>query len=179
MATARLRALTIATLVSLLGALSFLPFAIYTARDFDFGAVDTNAWLALIYYAVGATVLPYVLWYHGLPHMPAGVAGVFTGIIPLSAVALAVVLLDEPLRLGHLVGIVCVMAALGLTLKGEGTPVATAPDGADLAHPASAALGDGERPGLALGADQNLEVEIGQGQLGGHIMGVEGRLAAD
>ena len=170
MATARLRALTIATLVSLLGALSFLPFALYTALDFNVGAVDGDAWLALAYYAVGATVLPYVLWYHGLPHVPAGVAGVFTGIIPLSAVALAVVLLDEPLRLGHLVGIVCVLAALGLTLRGERDP-GDAP---------LAALGDGgDGAGLALSAGQDLEVEVGQGKLGGNVVGIEGRLAAD
>ena len=180
MATARLRALTIATLVSLLGALSFLPFALYTAVGFDFGAVDGNAWMALVYYAVGATVLPYMLWYHGLPHVPAGVAGVFTGIIPLSAVALAVVLLDEPPRLGHLVGIVCVLAALGLTLRGEGGPGSAEADDIDMNYSTSPALGDGgERAGLALAARQDLEVEIGERQLSGNIVGIERRLAAD
>jgi drug/metabolite transporter (DMT)-like permease len=99
--------------------------------------------------------------------VPAGVAGVFTGIIPLSAVALAVVLLDEPLRLGHLVGIVCVFAALGLTLRGE-------------VGRESAALGDGgEGAGFALGAGQDFEVEVSQGKLGGNIVGIQGHLAAD
>lgn len=180
MATARLRALTIATLVSLLGALSFLPFALYTAVDFDFGAVDGNAWMALVYYAVGATVLPYLLWYHGLPHVPAGVAGVFTGIIPLSAVALAVVLLDEPPRLGHLVGIICVLAALGLTLRGEGGAGSAEADDIAMNYPVSPALGDGgERAGLALAAGQDLEVEVGERQLSGNVVDVERRLAAD
>lgn len=176
LATARLRALTIATLLSLLGALSFLPFAITAALDFHVGAVDASAWLALAYYAIGATVLPYLLWYHGLPRVPAGVAGVFTGIIPLSALALAVLVLGEPLRLGHLVGIVCVLGALGLTLRGAGTPSAAEAT----ASPALPALGDGgEGAGVALGARQHLEKEVGQGKLGGHVVRVESRLAAD
>jgi hypothetical protein len=108
--------------------------------------------------------------------VPAGVAGVFTGIIPLSAVALAVVLLGEPLRLGHLVGIVCVLAALGLTLRGAGTST----EGGATAVPALPALGNGgEGAGFALGTGQDLEIEVGQGKLSGNVVGIEGRLAAD
>ncbi len=154
-ATARLRALTIAALVSCLGALSFLPFALWTARGFDFGAVDRAAWLALGYYAVGATVLPYLLWYHGLPRVPAGVAGIFTGIIPVSAVALAVVVLGEPLRVTHLVGIACVLGALGLTIRGERRP-----------SDALAAVGDNGGKGIRLddAGSEHVEVELGQRQ---------------
>ncbi|MBA3416471.1 MAG: DMT family transporter, partial [Chloroflexia bacterium] len=168
LATARLRALTIATLVSCLGALSFLPFALWTARGFDFGAVGGNAWLALCYYAVGATVLPYLLWYHGLPLVPAGVAGIFTGIIPVSAVILAAVVLSEPLRAAHLVGIACVLGALGLTVRGERRRTERLP-------PLRECGGEGVRLGAAGG--EHLEVELGERELGRDIMGVERGLA--
>lgn len=169
-ATARLRAITIATLVSCLGALSFLPFALWTARGFDFSGVDREAWLALGYYAVGATVLPYLLWYHGLPRVPAGVAGIFTGIIPVSAVALAVVVLGEPVRPAHLVGVVCVLGALGLTVRGERRPAGPLP---------LAALreGGGERVRVDAGGGEHLEVELGQRELVRDVVRVEPGLA--
>lgn len=160
----RLSSLVISTSVSVIGCLSFLPFALLDLQGFDPGAVGTTGWLALAYYATGATVVPYLLWYDGLAWVPAGIAGVFTAIMPVSTVVLAALVLDEPLRTAHAIGMICVLAAIGLTVRGERRPAGD-----------SAALGDGgrDRPRLAGARHENLVVKLRQLKLGRDAVAVE------
>ena len=119
MATARLRALTIATLVSLLGALSFLPFAVYTALDFNFGAVDgmpgwrwstTRLARPSCPTCSGTTGCRMCRRGRGRLHRHHSAERGRPGGGPPGRTA----------RLGHLVGIVCVLAALGVDTAGRG-----------------------------------------------------------
>lgn len=113
----RLAPLTTATAVTVFGFLLFLPVAVADARVTDFSSVTTTAWLAVIAYALGPTVLGYLLLYRGLARVPASAAAVFTGVVPISAVVFAVLLLGEPVGWPHLLGIAGVLAAIGLTVR--------------------------------------------------------------
>lgn len=115
----RLRPMVISAGVILIGLAGFLPVALWQLRAFSPGEVGTKGWLAIIYYAAGPTVVAYLLWYDGLSHVPASSAGILTGIMPVSAVVLAALILGESLRVSHLVGVACVLAALVMTLRGE------------------------------------------------------------
>ena len=112
----KVASLTIASLTSLFGFLMFLPFAIYEARSFDFSVVLLAGWIPIVYY-VTATVGAYILWYRGVAKVPASTAGVFTGILPISAILLSYVVLKEPVLWSHWVGILCVLAAIVLMCR--------------------------------------------------------------
>jgi drug/metabolite transporter (DMT)-like permease len=113
----RLAPLTIATAVTFFGFLLFLPFALLDARTIDVSAVSATAWLAVVAYALGPTVLGYLLHFRGLARVPAAAAAAFTGVVPVSAVLFAALFLGEPIGWPHLAGVAGVLAAIALTVR--------------------------------------------------------------
>ncbi len=89
------------------------PVALYEAWNFHFAAVALLNWLPIVYHGV-ATVIAYILWYQGIAKVTASTAGIFSGIIPVSAVVLSVLLLREPMFWSYWVGIGCVCGAIVL-----------------------------------------------------------------
>ncbi len=112
----RLSPLVIATYVTVLGFLLFLPFAIWEGLSFDFSTPSLTDWLYIVYYALVVTVLGFYLWYQGVSKVSAGTSGVFTGVLPVSTVLLSYVFLGETFAWSHLLGLVCVLLGIGLTV---------------------------------------------------------------
>lgn len=80
-------------------------------------AIDRDAIVAVLYYALIPTVAGFLLWYAGSAKVSGTEASVFTALAPVSAVAFAFLLLGEPVGAPQLLGIGCVLAAvLGMTL---------------------------------------------------------------
>ena len=80
-------------------------------------AIDRDAIVAVLYYALIPTVAGFLLWYAGAAKVSGTEASVFTALAPVSAVAFAFLLLGEPVGAPQLLGIGCVLAAvLGMTL---------------------------------------------------------------
>jgi drug/metabolite transporter (DMT)-like permease len=117
--SARVTPLTIASLTSCFGLLLFAPFAAYQASSFDFAAVMPLGWAAVLYYGLG-TVAAYVLWYRGVSKVLASTVGVFTGVQPVSAVVLSILLLQEPVLWSYGVGILAVLSAIALMGRNTG-----------------------------------------------------------
>jgi drug/metabolite transporter (DMT)-like permease len=118
-ASRRVTPLTIASLTSCFGLILFAPFAVYQASSFNFAAVSHLGWIAVTYYGLG-TVAAYLLWYHGVSKVPASTAGVFTGIQPVSAVVLSILLLKEPMQWSYWLGILAVLSAITLMRRNAG-----------------------------------------------------------
>lgn len=55
--------LRMATVVSVIGLLLFLPLAVYEAVAFDFTAVSWVEWLPILYYGIIVTVVGFILWF--------------------------------------------------------------------------------------------------------------------
>ena len=66
-----------------------------------------------MYYGLG-TVGAYLLWYQGVSKVPASTAGVFSGVQPVSAVVLSIILLKEPILWSYWVGIAGELSAIVL-----------------------------------------------------------------
>ncbi|WP_147818950.1 DMT family transporter [Salidesulfovibrio onnuriiensis] len=106
--------LAAATVVSLFGLLWFLPAGLYELAVTDFSGVGAAGWWAVVYYGVFVTVLAYLFWFAGIVPVPTPVAGVFTGIMPLSAVILSALVLHERLQWTHYIGCACVLSGIAL-----------------------------------------------------------------
>lgn len=104
--------LAIATYVTVLGLLMFLPFAAWEAWHFDFATINPLDWLPVVYYGVFITAGAFWLWYWGIARVPASTAAVFLGILPVSAVVLSYSLLGEPFRWSHLIGLAAVLGGI-------------------------------------------------------------------
>lgn len=74
--------------------------------------VPLRAVIAMAYYALVPTVGGFWLWYAGAARVPGGEAAVFTAVAPVSSVALAMLLLGEPLTVTRALGLALVVAAV-------------------------------------------------------------------
>jgi len=111
-----------ATYICLYGAAMFLPFALWDLRSFHAGTVPTSTWVAILYLGIVVTIA-LVLWFKGLTTVPASIAGAFTGMLPITAVISAGILLNEPVGPAHILGIVCVITGIVLVAGGRAAPL--------------------------------------------------------
>lgn len=103
------------TIMSALGlALACIP-ALFEAPWHT--SITINAVLATMYYALVPTVAGFLLWYAGAARVTGSEAAVFTSLAPVSAVLLAIVVLNETVSTRQYLGIACVLiAVVGMTL---------------------------------------------------------------
>nr|WP_321513045.1 DMT family transporter [uncultured Pseudodesulfovibrio sp.] len=106
--------LAVSTLISLFGLVWFLPAGLVEAWDTNFSAISLTGWLTVIYYGVFVTVLAYLFWFAGITRVAASTAGIFTAIMPVSALALSALILNEPLGWQQLTGCGCVLGGIVL-----------------------------------------------------------------
>ena len=86
------------------GSLIYFPFGLYRAYIFDYSAPSIGAWGAVLYMAVGTSIIAYVLWYWVLKFMEASRVAVFHNLQPILASLVAMVWLGEPMGLTFVVG---------------------------------------------------------------------------
>ncbi|MBO2928724.1 DMT family transporter [Metapseudomonas otitidis] len=100
--------------VNLAGLVLFLPLAVPEALALDLPAVSATTWAWLVFYALSASVLSFLLWYRGVREVAAGIAGLFTGLMPVGAAMVGISLLGEGLEAGRLLGMTLVLVAIAL-----------------------------------------------------------------
>lgn len=112
--------LAVSTLMTVFGLALFTPAALYEARGFDFTTVSPASWCTVAYYGLVVTVAAYLFWFSGVTKVGAGTAGVFTAVMPLSAVTLSALILGEAMTLAHLAGAGLVLGGIVcITLPGR------------------------------------------------------------
>jgi len=102
----------ITALINLWGFALVTPFGLYSALQFDFGAVGAGSWLLLVFYALAASIWTVWLWMTGLKVVPASQAGVFTAMLPVSAALVGVFALGEPLGATQLLAFLAALAGV-------------------------------------------------------------------
>lgn len=105
--------------VNAVGLLLFAPLAIPQALAFNWSGLGTEIWYWVVFYSVTASVLSFLLWYRGVSEVPANIAGLFTGLMPVSAAIVGIAVLGEHISSGHAIGmgLVIVSILLGANRK--------------------------------------------------------------
>ena len=103
------------TIVSFYAFIMLLPMALFEARDFDFTFLSVAAIWGLAYYGAAVSYLSYVLWFRGIAQVQASAAAAFTGLVPLSGVALSWLVLGEQILWTHIAGLACVTVGIWLS----------------------------------------------------------------
>ncbi|MEU8210840.1 EamA family transporter [Micromonospora sp. NPDC049044] len=104
--------MTLTTVSTVVGALTLAPFAVVAGVGVP---VRLDTVTLLLHLGVVTTALAYALFHAGLRTTPGSVAAVLTLLEPLTAAALAVALLHEPLPLPVIVGGVLLLTAVAAT----------------------------------------------------------------
>ncbi|MEV7328459.1 DMT family transporter [Micromonospora sp. NPDC093244] len=108
----RVAPMALTTISTVVGALTLLPLALVAGVAVP---VRPDTLALLLHLGVVTTAVAYALFYAGLRTTPGSVAAVLTLLEPLTAAALAVALLREPLPLPVIVGGVLLLTAVAAT----------------------------------------------------------------
>jgi len=99
------RPLTSTSYVILFSFILFLPIALYEMKKFDLSQLSFLSYLPMIYYGVFCSAIGYTCWFSGIAKVPVSVAAGFSGVMPISSVALSTAILNERLTWQHIIGI--------------------------------------------------------------------------
>ncbi|HXE79500.1 MAG TPA: DMT family transporter [Vicinamibacterales bacterium] len=99
----------------MIGAAGYLPVGVPSLITLDWTKVSTMAWVGMIYSSVFALVVAYLIWYTGVQHLGNSHTSLYSNVVPIVAMAIAAVVLGEPLTLRKIAGAGAVLAGLALT----------------------------------------------------------------
>jgi len=102
------------------GAGFVLLLPVLLAGQVPWPEASPGQWGLAVFYAFTASVLAILLWYRGVMGVSASVAGLFTAVLPVTAVLVAAVGFGERLGPWHLLGGVLVLAGIALGSRGRG-----------------------------------------------------------
>jgi drug/metabolite transporter (DMT)-like permease len=106
------------TYSSVIGAVCLFPPAVMEGLG-DSAAYSFAAWASIFYLGLFGTVLGFVWYYEGIKRIGPVRAGLFINFVPVSAVFLSFLILDEPLTVSLLIGAVLVSSGVYLTTLGS------------------------------------------------------------
>jgi len=113
-ATDNLSPLFASFMASLMSIPLFLLLALIDFRQVDFEQIELTTWAALLWWGIGTLGAGSALWYAGVARAEGTTAAGFMAVMPLSALLLSYLLLDEAFRVIHLLGIGLVLASVAL-----------------------------------------------------------------
>src|SRR4029453_16328383 len=110
-----------------IGTVMYAPFALLWLRGVDLSAVSIGAWIGIVYSALFSLVAAYVIWYTAGRGVGGGHTAIYSNVVPLVAMAVATVVIHEPLTMLKICGAAAVLVGGALTRLDVGDPAAKAP----------------------------------------------------
>ncbi len=98
-----------------IGTLLYVPLMWPHVRAVEWTRVSGATWLSLVYSSIFALGVAYTIWYAAVQKIGSARTAVYSNVIPLVAMATAVVFLGEPLELTKIVGAAAVLVGVALT----------------------------------------------------------------
>jgi drug/metabolite transporter (DMT)-like permease len=105
------------------GTLIFVPFAWGNVQGVDWAGVSIRTLLLIVYSALFALCVAYTIWYMGVRQIGSARTAVYSNLIPVFAMASAIVFLDEPVGLRKLLGAAAVLAGVAFTRASPRMPI--------------------------------------------------------
>jgi drug/metabolite transporter (DMT)-like permease len=112
-----------------IGTAVYAPVALLWLRGVDLAGVSTVAWVGVVYSAVFSLVAAYIIWYTAVREVGSGHTAIYSNVVPLVAMAVATVVVHEPLTTVKLAGAAAVLGGVALT-RLDARPSAPTPAGA-------------------------------------------------
>jgi drug/metabolite transporter (DMT)-like permease len=106
----------------IVGAAGYLPLGVPSLLALDWRDVSGMAWVGMIYSSVFALVIAYLIWYTGVQHLGNSHTSLYSNVVPIIAMAIAAVVLGEPVTVQKIGGAAAVLAGLALTRVETGSP---------------------------------------------------------
>jgi drug/metabolite transporter (DMT)-like permease len=101
--------------VSILAAPFYILWAVPSLVATDWAAVSVSSWALMFWSSTFCLVLAYVIWYTGVQRIGATRTSAYSNLIPIVAMAVAWLWLDEPVTAAQSVGAAAILAGVFLT----------------------------------------------------------------
>jgi drug/metabolite transporter (DMT)-like permease len=98
-----------------IGTLLYVPAVVPHLRAVDWSAVDWVTWVTIVYSALFALCVAYTIWYAAVRDIGSARTSVYSNLVPLVAMATAVLFLGEPLGVRKIAGTAAVLVGVALT----------------------------------------------------------------
>ena len=98
-----------------IGTLVYVPVMWPHVQAVAWDAVSWRTWVSIVYSAIFALGVAYTIWYAAVRQIGSARTSVYSNVIPVVAMATAVVFLGEPIRLTNLIGATAVLVGVALT----------------------------------------------------------------
>ena len=104
------------------GTLFYVPAVAAHVAELDWRSVSAMTWIALVYSAVFSLSISYTIWYAGVREIGSARTSVYSNLVPIFAMATAIVFLGEPVSPRKMAGAAAVLAGVALTRVRSLTP---------------------------------------------------------
>jgi drug/metabolite transporter (DMT)-like permease len=98
-----------------IGTAFYLPAVASHIRAVRWGAVSAGTWVAAVYSALFALCVSYTIWYAAVREIGSARTSAYSNVVPIVAMAAAVIFLGEPLDLRKVAGTAAVLVGVALT----------------------------------------------------------------
>jgi drug/metabolite transporter (DMT)-like permease len=98
-----------------IGTVFYLPAVASHIRAVKWGAVSAGTWVAAVYSALFALCVSYTIWYAAVREIGSARTSAYSNVVPIVAMATAVIFLGEPLDLRKVAGTAAVLVGVALT----------------------------------------------------------------
>jgi drug/metabolite transporter (DMT)-like permease len=92
-----------------------VPSVVPHLRAVDWSAVNWVTWVTIVYSALFALCVAYTIWYAAVRDIGSARTSVYSNLVPLVAMATAVLFLGEPLGVRKIAGTAAVLVGVALT----------------------------------------------------------------
>jgi len=103
--------------VSMLGGLSLIPFSLAEGSLQQILTLSLHSWFAILFLALGCSLLGYYIWFHAVRQIGAAVTSSFLFAEPLVTALLAVTVVEEELTIHILLGGLLILAGVYLVTR--------------------------------------------------------------
>lgn len=94
------------------GTLLFLPFSVGSLQQTDWASVRLVSWVCVVFSSLLALNFAYTAWYHGVRHLGSSRTSLYSNLVPVAALIVAMMWLGERIEGLRLVGAVLVLVGV-------------------------------------------------------------------
>jgi drug/metabolite transporter (DMT)-like permease len=98
-----------------IGTLIYVPVMWPQVRSVEWTQLSAHTWIAVVYSAIFALGVAYVIWYAAVRQIGSAKTSVYSNVIPIVAMVTAVLFLGETLSVAEIVGAAAVLVGVAMT----------------------------------------------------------------
>jgi drug/metabolite transporter (DMT)-like permease len=98
-----------------IGTALYVPAVMPQMRHVQWSAISTWTWVSLVYSAIFAVAVAYMIWYTAVQKIGGTRTSVYSNLVPIVALGVAVLWRGEPLGASKVAGATLVLAGVAIT----------------------------------------------------------------